>query len=121
MQQINDYDMENNDSQTNPMDLLDRMERIEVAGLNRRKRMMAAYKSTEPSRQVQKSNAYAILTRIVTDNPQWEQFKDYVIANPQEFSDAERKEIDKTLDMMKQDKKNFEKWKKDNITLLCQK
>ena len=113
--------MENNDSLKYTLDFLERMNQTDVASCKRKRRIMTEYKSTGPSRQVQKSKAYATLKRIVADNSQWEQFKDYVIANPQEFSDAERKEIDKTLDMMKQDKNYFENWKDDNVTPLSQK
>ena len=113
--------MKNTDTSKNAMDLLERMEKIEGAAQNRRMRMMDEYNTTGPSTQFQKSSAEANLKRIVNDNPTWEQFCDYMNANPQEFTEEERREIEREIETMMKTSNGFERWKDNNITPLSQK
>lgn len=99
--------MQSTDPQKNAMDLLKRMEKIEVAGQNRRKRIAEEYNTTGPSTQFLKSRAEAKLKRIVNDNPTWEQCCEYMNANPQEFKEEERKEIERELETMMQTTNDF--------------
>ena len=105
----------------NPIDLINRIDARDKEVSDKRKKRVEEFQQTKPSPQYFKSKALEKLKRIVNDNLSWENFKDYIAANRQEFSDDEYNEIKYTLEQMLKSKEDFDRWTETNLTPLSEK